>query len=203
MATLSRKFLAGLGIEEEKADLILEEHQKVVSEVKTERDDYKEKAEQYDEVQRQLDELKSKSSDEPNEELLKAQQELADLQAEYSQYKEQVEQKETQSKKEAALRKLLKDAGVSDKYLDILLKAASSELDSIEFDDDGTVKDGDSKVEKFKKDYSDFVVNKGTDGVPPATPPGSNGAGAAPSRAAELFKKHSAEMYGNTNPKEE
>lgn len=199
METLSRKFLASIGIDDDKASLIAEEHQKVLDEIKTERDLYKKKAESLDEVQRQLDELKNKPADEAaNEEILKAKQDLADLQAEYNQYKENVEAKETKSKKEAAMRKLLKDAGVSDKYIDILLKASASDIESIEFDDDGSVKDGDSKIEKYKTDYADFVVNKGTEGVPPATPPGSNG-GAAPTRAAELFKKHSAEMYGNSN----
>ena len=202
MATLSRKFLAGLGIEEEKADLILEEHQKVVSEVKTERDDYREKAEQLDEVQKQLDELKASSSgSDDNKELIEAQKALADLQAEYDQYKAEVEAKETANKKEAAQRKLLKEAGVADKYIELLLKASSSDIDGIEFDDDGSIKDGDSKIEKYKKDYADFVVSKETKGVNNPNPPGSNG-GSAPTRAAELFKKHSAEMYGNSTKEE-
>lgn len=203
MATLSRKFLAGLGVEEEKADLILEEHQKVVSEVKTERDEYKERAELLDDVQKQLDDLKAAGNDNgPNEELVKAQQALVDLQAEYDKYKEEVEAKETKSKKEAAQRKLLKEAGVADKYIDLILKASAADIDGIEFDDDGSIKDGESKIEKYKKDYSDFVVSKGTNGVPPATPPGSEGGSAPKTRAAELFKKHSAEMYGN-NSKED
>lgn len=203
MASLSRKFLAGLGIEEEKADLILEEHQKVVSDIKTERDGYREKAGQLDEVQKQLDELKAASSnDGQNEELAKAQADLAALQTEYSEYKAQVEAKETQAKKEAAQRKLLKEAGIADKYIDLLLKASAADLESIEFDDDGSIKDGDSKIEKYKKDYSDFVVSTGTKPVDSANPPASNGGGQPLSRAAELFKKHSAEMYGN-NTKED
>lgn len=203
MATLSRKFLSGLGVEEEKADLILEEHQKVVSEIKTERDGYKEKAEQLDDVQKQLDDLKKQKADNNNSELTEAQEALIKLQAEFDKYKADVEAKEIQSKKENAKIKLLKDAGISDKYLDIILKASSDDLDSYEVEDDGSVKDGDSKIEKYKKDYSDFVVQTGTSGVPTATPPAKDGQGAAPTRAAELFKKHSAEMYGTNTSKEE
>lgn len=54
MATLSRKFLSTLGIEEDKADAIIETYQEVLSEIKAERDKYKEEADSIPELKSKL-----------------------------------------------------------------------------------------------------------------------------------------------------
>ena len=58
MASLSRKFLDSLGIDNDKADLIIERHNEVITEIKDERDKYKADAESLTEIQRQLNEYK-------------------------------------------------------------------------------------------------------------------------------------------------
>ena len=55
---VTRKLLKALGIEDEKADQILEAHTETVNEIREERDRYKADAEQLPGVQQELAELK-------------------------------------------------------------------------------------------------------------------------------------------------
>lgn len=204
MASLTRKFLEALGVEEKAQDQIMEKHSEVVNEIKTERDKFKEDAEKLPEVQKQLDDLKAKQSDDDPTELEKVKKELADKTAEYEKYKADIEAKETKGKKEEAYRKLLKDAGVGDKYTDIIIKASEKEIDSIAFDKEGNVKDSDKITAGMKDSLANFIVTESKKGADVQTPPaGNGGSDPKPSRAAELFKQHAAEMYGNTIKKED
>ena len=206
MASLTRKFLEALGIEEKVQDQIIERHNEVLSDIKAERDKYKEDAEGKDEIQKQLDELKKKQSEKDGEpsELEKVKKDLADKTAEYEKYKADIEAKETKAKKEAAFRKLLKDAGISEKRIDIVVKASPNEIESIAFDKEGNIKDSDKLTASIKENWSDFVVTQTQGGAQVQTPPaGNGGSDQKPSRAAELFKQHAAEMYGNKTTKED
>lgn len=204
MASLTRKFLEALGVEEKAQDQIMEKHSEVINEIKTERDKFKEDAEKLAEVQKQLDDLKAKQSEDDPSELEKIKKELADKTAEYDKFKSEVEAKETKAKKEATYRKLLKDAGISDKRIDVVIKASPAEIEAIAFDKEGNVKDSDKIIAGLKETWSDFVETTQQKGADVQTPPANNGGSAAkPTRAAELFKQHAAEMYGNTTKKED
>ena len=115
MASLTRKFLEALGIEDKVQDQIIERHNEVLNDIKAERDKYKEDAEGKDEIQKQLDELKKKQSEKDGDpsELEKVKKDLADQTAEYEKYKADIEAMETKAMREPAFRKLLKDAGIS------------------------------------------------------------------------------------------
>lgn len=204
MASLTRKFLEALGVEEKAQDQIMEKHSEVVNEIKTERDKFKEDAEKLPEVQKQLDDLKAKQSEDDPSELEKVKKELADKTAEFEKYKGDIEAKETKAKKETAYRKLLKDAGIGEKYLDIVVKANQDEINNIAFDKEGNVKDSDKITAGMKDSLSAFVVTTQQKGADVQNPPAGNGGGEQkPSRAAELFKQHAAEMYGNKTTKED
>lgn len=204
MASLTRKFLEALGVEEKAQDQIMEKHSEVVNEIKTERDKFKEDAEKLPEVQKQLDDLKAKQSEDDPSELEKVKKELADKTAEFEKYKGDIEAKETKTKKETAYRKLLKDAGIGEKYLDIVVKANQDEINNIAFDKEGNVKDSDKITAGMKESLSAFVVTTQQKGADVQNPPAGNGGGEQkPSRAAELFKQHAAEMYGNKTTKED
>ena len=173
MSTLSKKFLAGLGIDEDKADLICERHKEVLNEIIAERDELKEKAEKYDDAQTQLNKYK------------KAEQDAADngekdpwkvkydaLKEEFDNYKTDIETKETKAKKTEAYKQLLKDAGVSEKRIDAVIKV--SDIDSIQFDDKGNVKDSDKITEGIKAEWSDFIQTSSTEGAHTPNPPASS-----------------------------
>ena len=59
MASLTRKFLASIGLEEDKIDIVVEKHNEVLTEIKDERDKYKEVAEKIDDLKKENEELKN------------------------------------------------------------------------------------------------------------------------------------------------
>lgn len=168
MATLSKKFLFGLGIDEEKADLIGERHKEVLSEILDERDKYKEEAEKLSTVQAELDTLKKQTAGEdPYKEKFEA------LQKEYEEFKKEVSDKETTAKKESALRAMLVSIGIPEKRLDRIMKV--SDIGKIELDEQGEIKDGDKLRENLKTEWGDFITTTKVEGISSANPPSNIG----------------------------
>ena len=170
MATLSRKFLDSIGIENDKADLIIERHNEVLTEIKDERDKYKADAEALPEVQKQLNEYKEA---EKNAEKDPYKVKYEALKEDFEEYKNGITAKETAAKKEQAYTALLKKAGVTEKRIPAILKV--TDLDSVELDDEGNAKDADKLTESIKAEWSDFIVTKQTRGADVSTPPANNG----------------------------
>lgn len=202
---LTRKFLTALGIEPEKVDEIITAHRETVDALKEERDTYKQTADNFEEdakrlkdVEKELDDLKQADANSVYktkfEELEKK---YNDVKGEYDGYKAEVAAKETKAKKQAAYRSLLKDAGISEKRLDAVLRV--SDLEKVELDDDGKIKDADKLTESVKTDWEDFIVTPGAKGAetPPAGLGGTGGAsGKGESRAAKLAAQYHANLYG-------
>lgn len=191
--SLTRKFLAALGIEQDKIDEIIEAHTETVNALKEERDKYKKDAEVLPEVQKELDNLKEAAEKNPDGVY---KQQYEDLKSEYDQYKADVDAKETAAKKKEAYKSLLKQVGVSEKRLDAILKV--SQYDSIELDKDGAVKDADDLKKSLKEEWADFIVQEETKGAETKTPPDGSGTGSARtlSRAAQVVAKHNEMIYG-------
>ena len=170
MASLSRKFLTSLGIEEDKADLIMERHSEVLTEIKEERDKYKEEAETVPSLQKQLEDLKeleAKAEKDPYKVKYEA------LKEDYEEYKGKIEKAETASKRTKAYTKLLKDAGVADKRIEAILRV--TDLDDLELDDDGNLVEAEKLTEGIKDEWSDFIVKTSSKGVESAKPPMNDG----------------------------
>ncbi len=170
MASLSRKFLAALNIEEGVADQIIERHNEVLTEIKEERDNLKEMAEKATELQEQVDAYKA---DEEKAEKDPYKVKYDALKEEFEAYKADIDSKATAAKKEAEYRKLLKDCGVAEKRIDAVLKV--TDLASIEFDNDGKLANSDKLAESIKAEWSDFIQTESTTGAKTATPPANNG----------------------------
>lgn len=170
---LTRKFLKAMGIEDEKVDQIIEAHSETVDALKEERDGYKADAEKLPEVQRQLEAAKKKAPKEGEETVSKA--DYDKLKAEFDEYKNDIQAKESHAAKEKAFREILKEAGVSEKRIDAIVKV--SDIDSVELADDGKAKEAAKLTEKVKEDWSDFIETVKTSGVKTPTPPANNGIG--------------------------
>lgn len=170
MASLSRRFLAGIGIEDDKVDLIIEKHQEVLTEVKEERDSFKEKAEKLPAVEKELADLKA-ASDDSKENSYKVKYDA--LKEEFEAYKTDIESKATQTKKENAFKALLKDVGISEKRIEAVLKV--SDLSKVEFDDEGKIKDEEKMKADLKEEWSDFITSTSSKGAETSNPPANNG----------------------------
>ena len=198
---LTRKMLKAMGIEEEKIEQIIEEHAETVNALKQQRDQYKVDAEKLPGVQKELDDLKE-AAEKDGENPYKAKCE--ELQQQFDDYKADVTAKETKAKKTAAYRKLLKDAKVSEKRLDSILKL--SPVDDIELDDNGEIKDAADVKKKIEEEWSDFIVTEETHGADSNNPPGGSGGrqgagGGSKSRAAMIQQQYQNSLYGSKEDK--
>lgn len=92
-----------------------------------------------------------------------------------TEYKAQQTQKDTHAAKEAKFRELLKAAGVLDKYADRVVRLSGEDIDKLELDDKGEVKDAKKHADSLKADWSDFVGTTTTTGAKVDTPPTNTG----------------------------
>ena len=148
-----------------------------VDAVKEERDRYKAEADKLPAIQKELDELKSAMANgdkSPYKVKYEAKVEEYDkLKKEYDDYKADIDAKAVAEQKRTAYKQLLKDAGVSDKRIDAVLKV--SDVGSIELDAEGKVKDAQTLTNAIKTEWSDFIVTEGKQGAKTPNPPASNG----------------------------
>ena len=165
---LTRKFLSALGIEEAKIDEIISAHADTVNALKEQRDGYKADADKLPAVQKALDDLKASQS---GEDPYKAKYEKKAK--EFDDYKKGVEAKELKRSKSTAYKQVLKELNAS--HIDSILKASQSDLEKIELDENGKIKDVDKLKESIKKEWADFLVTEGQQGANTATPPATEG----------------------------
>ena len=170
MASLSRKFLTALGIEEGIADQIFERHNEVLTEIKEERDKLREEAAKVPDLEKQVEDYK-KAEANAEKDPYKVKYEA--IKEEFEAFKSDIDNKATVAKKEATYRQLLKECGVAEKRIDAILKV--TDIDAIEFDDKGELKDGEKLKEAIKTEWSDVIQKAGIEGAKTATPPSNNG----------------------------
>ena len=165
---LTRKMLKAMGIEEEKIDQIIEAHAETVDGLKADLNRYKGDAEKLPGVQKELDELKAAGDGGYKEKYEKEHTAFED-------FKKAQKGKETKEAKEKAYRALLKEAGVSEKRIESVLRV--TDLESISLEEDGKIKDADKVKDSVKTEWADFIVQTQTSGAPTSTPPKTSGAG--------------------------
>lgn len=162
---LTRKFLSALGIEQDKVDEIINAHMETVNGLKDEAAKFEEDAKKLPTVQKELDKLKEAAKNDgknPFEVKYNA------IKEEFEAYKAQQAEKETRASKEKAYRVLLKNAGVSEKRIDAVLRV--TDLDSLEMDGEG-FKESDKLMETIKTEWSDFIQTTQTKGAETPNPP--------------------------------
>lgn len=188
---LTRKFLKALGIEEDKIEQIIDAHDETVHGLKEERDKFKADADKLPEVQRELETAKAAAKNSGD---------AQKIQKDFDDYKAEVLAKETKAKKEAALRKVAKDAGLTEAGITKALKY--SDYAAIELDDKGEIKTAKDLIKSLKEEWSEHLAKESSSGAPISTPPGGDGGSpsGANSRAAQLYNQHYQTMYGQTNP---
>lgn len=182
---LSRKFLTALGIEAEKIDEIINAHTETVDGLKATIAEYKADAEKLPGVQKELNDLKEANGKDPYKVKYDA------IKEDFENYKKDIAAKETKATKSNAYRALLKEAGVSEKRIDAVLKV--SDVDSIELDEKGAIKDSASLKKSIVDEWADFIEKSDVKGANVANPPTGNGGGT---------KKTKEEIYAIKDPAE-
>lgn len=173
--SLTRKALVAMGIEAEKIEQIIEMHTEVTEALKAERDTAKEDAKKFKAdaeklatVQAELDTLKAEAN---KPDAFKVKYEA--LKEEFDTYKNEQTAKATKDAKVQAFKALLKEIGISEKRIDAVTKV--SDIDGIELDDAGNIKDAEAMRENLKSEWGDFITTTGTTGAKTTTPPTNTG----------------------------
>ena len=163
---LKRTFLKGLGLNDEQIEAVIEAHAETVDGFKADVNKYKGDAEKLPGVQKELDELKAAGDGGYKERYEKEHKAFED-------YRKEVTTEKTKTAKEKAYRELLKDAGVSEKRIDTVMKVFVHS--DVELDESGKIKDADKVTEHVKKEWADFIVQTQTTGAQTPTPPVNGG----------------------------
>lgn len=129
--------------------------------IKEERDNFKISAEELAKTKAELDALKSNSSDS-----YKVKYETT--KSEYDNYKKQIEQGEIKSKKQVAYKNLLNELKISPKITDRVVELA--DLNKIEFDDKGGIKNAEDLSKNLSEEWKDFIVTTSEKGADVSTP---------------------------------
>lgn len=170
------------------AEEICSRHTADMDSIKEERDSYKKDAETLASVQQELDDLKSKSSD-------TFEQKFKEMEKKYNDLVKENEQKETTAKLKEAYRTLLKDAGVSEKRLESIMKV--TDVSKMKLDKDGKLEGSEDLAKSIKTEWADFIETRGEQGANPATPPDGNNSNAGNTgRAKQLAQNYFANLYG-------
>lgn len=170
---LSRKYLNALGIEQDKVDEIISAHSDTVNGLKGKIDELNDKieslekdAEQHEAVQKELDELKEKVAADAKE---RESKDYDALLKEFNDYKAEQKNKEVRAKKESAYKEILKDAKIPEKHFAKIIKY--SDVDGIELDDKGKVKNSKDILKEIKEEWSDHIEKVTVEGANTQTPP--------------------------------
>lgn len=181
---LTRKLLRSMGIEDEKADQIIDAHAETVNALKDERDGLKDAADRLEEAEAELEELKAKPADGFKE---KYEKEHADFEA----FKADAAKAAADREKKSLYRKLLADAGVDPKRMDAVMRVA--DLSDIVVED-GAVKDADKVTEKVKGEWSDFIPATSAKPAEVDTPPAGAGGAAEPKSLGDALRQRYTEQ---------
>lgn len=209
---LTRKMLKAMSIEDDKIEQIIEAHTETTDALKEQRDEYKEQAGkakglkgELERVKGQLkDALEDDSQDELKRELDKRSKELEEaqaanqrLQGEFDAYKADTEAENVKRQKTDAYKELLEKAGIAPKYAGKVLKV--TQLDGIELDGNGGVKDEDKAIESIKSEWPEFIAKKETQGADPENPPTqSKTVQGVSDRAKRIIAEHYEKRYGKS-----
>ena len=178
---LTRKFLASKGLEADAIEDIIQAHTETVNALKDKLDGLEElKAEnaRLKDVEAENDNLKKEVAKHSDKDYDK-------LKAEFDAYKKDIENKEVRAKKEGAYKDILKDAGIPERHFAKILKY--SDVDGVEFEEDGKVKGADKILESIKEEWSDHIESTQKKGATTTKPP-KNTAGGKSLNKDEIMK---------------
>lgn len=158
---LTRKMLKGMGLTEEQIDTIIEAHTDTV-------DGLKDKAGQVEGLEKQVKDLQGQIEAAKGGKDWKAEHDK--LKGEFDTYKQQVAEKAADDAKLREVRRLSKEAGLSDAGIE---KAAKyTDRKGMELGEDGKAKDAAAIVKALREEWPEYIVKTARKGVQPATPPG-------------------------------
>lgn len=188
---LTRKYLASMGLEQDKIDAIIGEHTETTDALKAERDKYKAEADKIPDLEKQVKDAEKYKTD--------ADKYKADYEAEKSAHDKLKSDNATQAetaKKTAALEKLLKDSGYHEKGIKKIVRY--TDLKSLEIDENGTIKDAEKITADIEGEWGEYKGKTEKFEHLPGNQPNNGGGSNQPSRAAQIAAQMHENLYGKS-----
>lgn len=192
--SVSRKMLKGMGLSEEQQDTILEAHGEQVEGLKSQLAAAQAEAGRLTELQKQLEaaqtELETAKKDGWKDK-------HDSIQQEFEQYKAEIQAKESKAAKEKAARAWYESKGIAGKALNIAMRGSSAEVEALELDEAGKIKDASALEALAQGDFAGLASREEIRGADTAKPPaGRSGEEQPSSRGAELYAAYHSSRYG-------
>lgn len=170
--SITRKFLKGIGIEEDKIDAIIEAHTSVTERMQGEIDrlkPFEAEAQKLTDVQKDLDDAKATIA------------KYAEIEKRYNEehnafeaYKKDIDAQNTLNRVKGRYKELLKANNIDEKRFDAILRV--TDFSDKKLNKEGKFENEDALTEAIKKDYEGFIVSHENRGVEVANPPKTEGA---------------------------
>jgi cell division septum initiation protein DivIVA len=194
---LTRKLLKAMGIDDSIIDQIIEAHTETVdglkSEISTSKSTAESSTQKIAELEKQIEELKNTAVVNEGKNPWKVKYDA--LKEEFEGFKTEEANKVTKAAKEKAYRELLKNTGVAEKRIASVMKV--SDIDSIELDESGKIKDEEKYKTNIQNEWSDFITSTETKGADTPTPPTNDGGNdAGDDDAINRIIAQRADLYG-------
>lgn len=165
---LTRSLLKALGLNDEQISSIIEAHTDTITGLKDSLKAAEEKAKRFDDVEKELNELKSKGTED-----YKAKYEAEHTA--FESYKSDVTAKAEKAAKEKAVSTYYESKNITGKNLSIAMRGSKAEIDGIELDESGKIKDTSALDTLISGDYAGLVAKIETKGADTPTPPKGTG----------------------------
>lgn len=201
---ITRKSLAAMGIEEPKAEEIVASHLETVDGLKEVIENLKKDADKAKSLQEELDEAKAelgkgyeKQFAEMKEKYESMKEKYDKVREDFDTFKSEQAAKDEKVKKTSAYRDLLKETGISDKHMGLVMEVLEGrkKIDEIKLTEDGKVDGADALMESLKKDFGIYIVDEQVRGADTSSPPSNTGSGAS-GRAREIAARYHENLYG-------
>lgn len=167
---LTRKFLKALDVDGDKADQIIEAHTETVEGLKASLDAAQADAGKLPELQKQLEAAQA-DLEAAKKDSYKVKYEA--IKEDFDAFKAEQAKKDTRTAKESAYRALLKQAGVSEKRIEAVLKV--SDVDGVELNEKGEITDAKDRLKSIKDEWADFIETTEVKGASTPNPPMNTG----------------------------
>ena len=165
--SLTRKALKAMGLTDEQIDSVIEMHTDTVSGLKDKLEVAENNGKDVEkltaEVEKYKNELEKANKSITESEKLKEQYE--NTKSEYEKYKGEIAAKEMKTAKEKAVREYYKSKGINDDNMSIAMRGSRSEIDAMELDEKGKIKDTKVFDELIKGDYAKLISHTEVKGV--------------------------------------
>ena len=162
-----------MGLTDEQIDSVIEMHTDTVSGLKDKLEAAENNSKDVEkltaEIEKYKNELEKANKSITESEKLKEQYE--NTKSEYEKYKGEIAAKEMKTAKEKAVREYFKSKGINDDNMSIAMRGSRSEIDAMELDEKGKIKDTKVFDELIKGDYAKLISHTEVKGVQTQVPP--------------------------------